>query len=243
MNTFPDPIIVRQAVHHLRVEENENVQQLGDAYLINGERCSAGELVEYCNDLLQAAGRLPLVAPPAPKTSSRSAAVPDPETLPPAPDGHSLAGARTVARKRALRPTGHLVRDIARHVAEGFGIDPERLLGKQRVARFAWPRQVAMYLAIELTGRTYVEVGRALGRDHTTVVHGVNQVRDRIASCRATAAMVESLRPGAEAIVAATLHSAELSAEDVQRMLHRTRSQITWLQTLQAHLESIDARA
>ena len=56
----------------------------------------------------------------------------------------------------------------------------------RRARQVARPRQVAMYLAKQLTSRSLPEIGRKFGgRDHTTVMHAVKKVdelRDRDAS-------------------------------------------------------------
>ena len=49
-------------------------------------------------------------------------------------------------------------------------------------AALAWPRQVAMYLARELTDQTLPAIGRAFGgRNHTTVLHAYKRTAERIA--------------------------------------------------------------
>src|SRR3546814_12069968 len=51
------------------------------------------------------------------------------------------------------------------------------MASKRRVRAIARPRQVAMYLAKELTPRSYPEIGRRFGgRDHSTVIHAVRTV-------------------------------------------------------------------
>ena len=46
-----------------------------------------------------------------------------------------------------------------------------------------WPRQLAMYLARELTGQTLPAIGRAFGgRDHTTVLHACRRTAERMAA-------------------------------------------------------------
>lgn len=74
------------------------------------------------------------------------------------------------------------IRTIINAVCEISGVSERQILGDQRASRFALPRMVAMYLACHHTGLTTPQIGRAMGRDHTTVLHG----RDRIASLLAT---------------------------------------------------------
>ena len=54
-----------------------------------------------------------------------------------------------------------------------------------RAQPVAWPRQMAMYLARELTDQTLPAIGRAFGnRNHTTVMHACKRTAERIATDR-----------------------------------------------------------
>ncbi len=78
---------------------------------------------------------------------------------------------------------GRTVREIQQETAEAFGISLEDLLSPNRAAPIAWPRQVAMYLARELTDQTLPAIGRAFGnRNHTTVMHACRRTAERIAT-------------------------------------------------------------
>ena len=58
-----------------------------------------------------------------------------------------------------------------------FGLKLSDLKAKNRTKAVAFPRQVAMYLARQLTHSSLAEVGRAFGgKDHTTVLHAVNKI-------------------------------------------------------------------
>jgi chromosomal replication initiator protein len=75
------------------------------------------------------------------------------------------------------------VGDIQQHTCEAFGLSMEDLLSTSRAAPVAWPRQVAMYLARELTDQTLPAIGRAFGgRNHTTVMHACRRTAERMAS-------------------------------------------------------------
>jgi chromosomal replication initiator protein len=75
------------------------------------------------------------------------------------------------------------VRDIQDLTCEAFGLTYDELVSASRVARLAWPRQLAMYLSRELTDATLPAIGRAFGgRDHTTVVYAVRKAGQRISS-------------------------------------------------------------
>src|SRR5690348_15825661 len=74
----------------------------------------------------------------------------------------------------AHRPTMAAILDA---VAEETGIGPVELKGLARSRHIARPRQIAMWLARQLTLHSLPEIGRALGsRDHTTVLHGIRKI-------------------------------------------------------------------
>ena len=81
-----------------------------------------------------------------------------------------------------LPRTGSLtIEHIIRAVANHFGIEEERLLGKQRMREVALPRQVAMYLIRKETSASLPQIGKALGgRDHTTIMYGCEKISDRL---------------------------------------------------------------
>ena len=71
------------------------------------------------------------------------------------------------------------IEEIQRKVAEHFNIRLADLLGPRRHRLVARPRQIAMYLAKQLTSRSLPEIGRRFGgRDHTTVMHSVRKIED-----------------------------------------------------------------
>jgi len=71
------------------------------------------------------------------------------------------------------------IENIQKTVAEYFKIRVADLLSKRRSRSIARPRQVAMALARELTNHSLPEIGDAFGgRDHTTVLHACDRVRE-----------------------------------------------------------------
>jgi len=69
--------------------------------------------------------------------------------------------------------------NIQKTVAEYFKIRVADLLSKRRNRSVARPRQVAMALARELTNHSLPEIGDAFGgRDHTTVLHACERIRE-----------------------------------------------------------------
>ncbi len=69
------------------------------------------------------------------------------------------------------------IEEIQKRVAEHFNIRTSDMHSARRARSVARPRQVAMYLAKQLTSRSLPEIGRKFGgRDHTTVMHAVRKV-------------------------------------------------------------------
>lgn len=87
------------------------------------------------------------------------------------------------------------IADIQTITASHYGISRTSLNSQDRMACIVVPRQIAMYLAKVLTFRTLPEIGRRFGnRDHTTVLHAVRKITDRIAKDKDFAAQVETVR-------------------------------------------------
>jgi len=83
---------------------------------------------------------------------------------------------------RKGRSRAMTVREIQERTADAFGVSVEALVSSSRAGGVAWPRQVAMYLARELTDQTLPAIGRAFGgRNHTTVLHAYRRTAERIA--------------------------------------------------------------
>jgi chromosomal replication initiator protein len=67
--------------------------------------------------------------------------------------------------------------EIQKRVSEHFKIRQTEMVSARRARAVARPRQIAMYLAKQLTPRSLPEIGRRFGgRDHTTVIHAVKQI-------------------------------------------------------------------
>jgi chromosomal replication initiator protein len=101
-----------------------------------------------------------------------------------------VAHATLIGRPVTLETTQELLQDVLRandrritieeiqkRVAEHFNIRLADMHSARRARAVARPRQVAMYLAKQLTSRSLPEIGRKFGgRDHTTVMHAVKKV-------------------------------------------------------------------
>ncbi len=71
------------------------------------------------------------------------------------------------------------VDSIVRATAERFHMHPAQLKVKSNTRQIAYPRQIAMYLAKELTHASLPEIGRYFGgKHHTTVLHSVQKIEE-----------------------------------------------------------------
>jgi chromosomal replication initiator protein len=119
-----------------------------------------------------------------------------------------IADMQLIGREVTLETAQELLRDllrscerrvtideIQRRVAEHFNIRLSEMTSERRARAVARPRQIAMYLAKQLTTRSLPEIGRKFGgRDHTTVMHAIRKVEELTLSDRALAEDVELLR-------------------------------------------------
>jgi chromosomal replication initiator protein len=72
------------------------------------------------------------------------------------------------------------VETIMQVVAEHFKMPVSDILGKKRNKEIVLPRQVAMFLAREMGQMSYPDIGRAFGRDYTTVIHSYEKIKTEV---------------------------------------------------------------
>jgi chromosomal replication initiator protein len=84
---------------------------------------------------------------------------------------------------------------ILRSVAEYFGLSQNDLRGKKRTKAIAFPRQIAMYLAREMTEYSTTEVGIEFGgRDHTTVMYACQKIENAMKTDSTLEPMIQSIK-------------------------------------------------
>jgi chromosomal replication initiator protein len=70
---------------------------------------------------------------------------------------------------------------IQKIVSQHYRVPVESMRSKVRTARIAFPRQIAIYLARELTQASLAQIGQRFGgRDHTTVIHACQKISDLV---------------------------------------------------------------
>jgi hypothetical protein len=80
-------------------------------------------------------------------------------------------------------------------VSRAFEVPIDIMLSHRRHKSIIIPRQVAMFLAYEMTGLSLPQIGRSIGgRNHTTLMYGCNKVRQLLQSDPDFALRLESLR-------------------------------------------------
>jgi len=72
------------------------------------------------------------------------------------------------------------IEHIQRTVSGFFGLKLADMRARTRTKAVAFPRQIAMYFARQLTHASLTEVGRAFDKDHTTVLHAVTKIETMI---------------------------------------------------------------
>lgn len=85
--------------------------------------------------------------------------------------------------------------EIVGVVATELGVSAEDIVSKKRSANIAWARQVAIYLARELTDNSLARIGLYFGgRDHSTVLHSYNKVADQMGRDQQTVWLISDFK-------------------------------------------------
>ncbi len=85
--------------------------------------------------------------------------------------------------------------EIQKAVVEHYAMRMADMTSSRRSRAIARPRQVAMFLAKQLTPRSLPEIGKKFGgRDHTTVMHAVRQIEKLTAEDRQLADDLEQIK-------------------------------------------------
>lgn len=100
------------------------------------------------------------------------------DAIPPAIRQRRYHDARMTRAARASSRR-YTSREIIEGVAAIFDMPVDLMQSKRRYKDIVFPRQVAMYV-LACRGRSYPEVGRILGKDHSTVIHAVRCLADKM---------------------------------------------------------------
>jgi chromosomal replication initiator protein len=108
----------------------------------------------------------------------------------------TLELAREVLSEFLGAPRGPIsVARIQQAVAEVYGVPVEKMKARGRASQIAHARQVAMYLARELTHLSLAQIGEHFGgRDHTTVLHAQRKIAEEASQPGQTQRDIENLK-------------------------------------------------
>jgi chromosomal replication initiator protein len=91
-------------------------------------------------------------------------------------------------------PASPSIEQVQTVVAAHYQLSVKELVSPARASRVAWPRQVAIHLARELTGASLQKIGDAFGgRNHATVLHACKRVSDRLSDDQGVAGELSEL--------------------------------------------------
>jgi chromosomal replication initiator protein len=87
------------------------------------------------------------------------------------------------------------IENIQRVVADYFSLSPNDLKSKKKTQNIVFPRQLAMYIAREMTDYSTTEMGQSFGgRDHTTVMHSIDKIKTQLLTDPTLDSTIESLK-------------------------------------------------
>lgn len=92
--------------------------------------------------------------------------------------------AEAIRSRKQTNPQNQVIpiERIQSEVGNFYGVSLKELKGAKRVQHIVYARQVAMYLARELTDNSLPKIGKEFGnRDHTTVMHAYNKIKTMLA--------------------------------------------------------------
>lgn len=102
---------------------------------------------------------------------------PEPPPLPPKPKPIYVEVTLPIPSALVHFPT---VDEVVKVVADEYQLKPADIRSHDRRATLVRKRHVAMYLAAHLTKRSLPEIGRQLGFDHSSIIHGRDNVERRL---------------------------------------------------------------
>ncbi len=86
------------------------------------------------------------------------------------------------------------IKAIQKHVSQNMEISVAEINGRRRTQAVAYARQVAMYLARQLTEASLPQIGKEFGgRDHSTVIHACNKIKEKAEGDPSLAKMIEHM--------------------------------------------------
>lgn len=123
---------------------------------------------------------------------------------------------------------------VIERICSAFDVTPHELTTRTRVARIAWPRQVAYYVLREHARWTFEAIGIRFKRTNASVHHGRDHVRDVIEVSRDDRRMVEYV---AEPLAVLESHESR-AIRDIEDAIERIEVAIAAGEELKRNLEA-----
>lgn len=74
----------------------------------------------------------------------------------------------------------HTLDNIIYHVSDVTGVKLHELMSRRKQQGIVDAKQIFVYLAVETTSKTYIEIAKAISKDHTTVIHAYKKAKYKI---------------------------------------------------------------
>ncbi len=82
---------------------------------------------------------------------------------------------------------------IANNVEKYCNLKENELLSHTRSQKVAYPRQIAMYIMKEITNYSLIQIGDFFGKDHSTIIHGINKIKKDMEEDRTKKNLVDNI--------------------------------------------------
>ncbi len=91
------------------------------------------------------------------------------------------------------KASGMSFENILKVVCETYHVSENDILSSKRNSEYVTPRQVIMYLCSEVARMTQSDIARKLGRDHSTIIHGIKNIKTQITEDSSLAQKIDLL--------------------------------------------------
>lgn len=99
-----------------------------------------------------------------------------------------------VCTKKSVRAEINTPEKVLETIANFYGVSQQDVLGKCRQKELVWARQVLMYLLRTELKMSLLKIASLLNRDHTTIMHGCDQIANRIKTNPGIVKTIEAIR-------------------------------------------------
>lgn len=118
-------------------------------------------------------------------------------------------------------PETYRLESLERAICDIFAVSRDDLRGKNRMAYIITPRHVLYYMGYTHTSNSMPSLGMRLGRDHTTILYGVQKIRERKLRNKKLAQKLEEVHMLALAYEEQIQNGMDEIREEVQDMIER----------------------